>query len=92
MVRSCASDGTVHALFTCMTVSGGGTSDSTAVQLSTCNGSAGQKRAKGTGGTLVNSGSGKCLAAVGGATADGTRLEIRTCGSGSASQQRSFPA
>ncbi|MFI1963369.1 hypothetical protein ACH429_04380 [Streptomyces pathocidini] len=49
MARSCASDGTVHALFTCMTVSGGG-------------------------------------------TADGTRLEIRTCGSGSASQQRSFPA
>ncbi|MDH6574467.1 ricin-type beta-trefoil lectin domain protein [Kitasatospora sp. MAP5-34] len=74
-----ANDGTIHALFECMTVNG------TAVQLSTCNGSAGQKWQL-TAGTLVNPNTNKCLDTTGASSADGTKLNVQDC-NGGASQQ-----
>jgi hypothetical protein len=56
------------------------TNNGAAVQLSTCNGGAGQNWTTGTSGSLVSSG--KCLDANGGSTADGTQLIIWTCHGG----------
>ncbi|MFE5044866.1 ricin-type beta-trefoil lectin domain protein [Streptomyces sp. NPDC056637] len=75
-------DGTVRALYKCMTVSG------SSVQLSTCDGSAAQQWQR-SGGTLVNQG--KCLDAQGGAGADGTKLISYTC-SGGANQRWNTPS
>ncbi|WP_223280699.1 ricin-type beta-trefoil lectin domain protein [Streptomyces antnestii] len=66
-------DGTVRALYKCVTVSG------SSIQLSTCNGSAAQQWQH-SGSTLVNQG--KCLDAEGGSSADGTRLIAYTCTGG----------
>ncbi|MFC9245648.1 ricin-type beta-trefoil lectin domain protein [Streptomyces sp. NPDC057136] len=77
-----AHDGTIRALFTCMTVSGG------AAQLRSCDGSAAQQWVR-SGSTLVNQG--KCLDASGGSGANGTRLVVYTC-TGGANQAWSTPS
>ncbi|MFH8224671.1 ricin-type beta-trefoil lectin domain protein [Streptomyces sp. NPDC018057] len=74
-----ASDGTLRALGTCMTVAGGGTGDGTAVQLAACSGAASQKWQAQANGTLVGSQSGKCLDATGPSSANGTKLQIWAC-------------
>jgi beta-glucosidase len=82
------SDGSIRALGKCMDVAAAGTADGTKIQLYDCNGTAAQKWTA-TGGTLVNSGSGKCLTAPG--SDNGTPLQIATC-SGSAGQKWTLPA
>jgi beta-glucosidase len=69
-------------------VTGAGTTDGTKIQLYDCNGSAAQKWTA-TGGTLVNTGSGKCLTAPG--SANSTQLQISTC-NGSAGQKWTPPS
>ncbi|MEU4115282.1 ricin-type beta-trefoil lectin domain protein [Kitasatospora sp. NPDC028055] len=85
-----ADDGTVHALFKCMTALGSGTANGTAVVLSTCDGSPGQQWAL-TNGTLVNPNSHRCLDATGGNSTAGTRLELWDC-TGNANQRWHTPA
>jgi hypothetical protein len=68
----------LRTLGKCMTVAG--TTDGSAVQLSTCNGTTAQNWTTGANGSLVNAG--KCLDANGAGTADGTRLIVWTCHGG----------
>ena len=68
-----AHDGTVRALYKCMTASGG------SVQLRTCDGSAAQQWQR-SGTSLVNQG--RCLDAEGGADANGTALITYACTGG----------
>jgi beta-glucosidase len=82
------SDGSLQALGKCMDVTGAGTTDGIKIQLYDCNGSAAQKWTA-TGGTLVNTGSGKCLTAPG--SANSTQLQISTC-NGSAGQKWTPPS
>jgi beta-glucosidase len=81
-------DGSLQALGKCMDVTGAGTADGIKIQLYDCNGSAAQKWTA-TGGTLVNTGSGKCLTAPG--SANSTQLTISTC-NGSAGQKWTPPS
>jgi hypothetical protein len=76
-----AHNGTVRALFACMTASGSG------VQLKTCDGSAAQQWTR-SGSTLVNQG--RCLDASGGSSTNGTRLITYPC-TGGANQSWSTP-
>ncbi|MFI1979354.1 ricin-type beta-trefoil lectin domain protein [Streptomyces wedmorensis] len=69
-----AQDGTVHALFKCMTAVGGN------VVLTTCDGSPGQQWQR-VGSTLINQG--MCLDAQGGSSANGTPLIVYSCSGGS---------
>jgi hypothetical protein len=78
-----ASDGTIHALFKCMTVAG------TAVQLATCTGSATQQWQLANG-ALVNPATGMCLDVTGGSSTDGTLLEIYGC-TGNVNQKWTAP-
>jgi beta-glucosidase len=82
------SDGSLRALGKCMDVAGAGTADGSKIQLYDCNGTAAQKWTA-TGGTLVNTGSGKCLTATG--SANSTQLQIATC-TGAAGQKWTLPA
>ncbi|WP_327356992.1 ricin-type beta-trefoil lectin domain protein [Streptomyces sp. NBC_01304] len=79
-----AGDGTVRALFKCLTVSG------TDIQLRTCSGAAAQKWQR-DGSALVNPATGKCLDAADGNSTDGTRLVLYAC-HGGANQQWQTPA
>ncbi|MBO1414504.1 ricin-type beta-trefoil lectin domain protein [Streptomyces sp. FH025] len=85
-----AGNGTIHALFKCMTASGSGTANGTPVVLSTCNGSPGQQWVL-TNGTLVNPNSHRCLDATNGSSAPGTKLELWDC-NGGANQQWHTPS
>jgi beta-glucosidase len=72
----------------CIDIAAASTANGTAVQLYDCNGTDAQKWTA-TGGTLVNTGSGKCLTAPG--SGNSTQLQIATC-TGSASQKWTLPA
>lgn len=85
-----ANDGTVHALFKCMTAGDSGTANGTPVVLSTCNGSPGQQWTR-TNGTLVNPNSHRCLDATNASSTPGTKLELWDC-NGGANQQWKTPA
>ncbi|MEK0098158.1 ricin-type beta-trefoil lectin domain protein [Streptomyces sp. A475] len=81
-----AHDGTVHALFKCMTASG--TAAGSNVVLQTCDGSASQQWQR-SGSTLMNQG--QCLDARGGSSANGTDLIVYTC-NGNTNQNWTTPA
>jgi hypothetical protein len=83
-----ASDGTVHALFRCLTANG--TGNGAPVVLSSCTGGAGQQWTA-SNGALVNPASGRCLDATGGSSAAGTKLELWTC-TGAANQAWTLPS
>jgi hypothetical protein len=64
----------------CIDVAAAGTSNGTAVQLYTCNGTGAQQWTL-SGSTLVNSSSGRCLDVAGASTANGAKVEIYDCNS-----------
>ncbi|WP_127353979.1 RICIN domain-containing protein [Actinacidiphila soli] len=74
---------TFQSLGKCLNVTGGGTANSTRVQLWTCNNSGAQQWTAPGDGTLRNPQSGRCLDAAGGGTADGTPVIIYDCNGGS---------
>jgi chitinase len=61
----------------CVDVQASGTADGTPVQLYTCNGTAAQKWAVGSGGTITALG--KCLDVTSGSTASGAKVQLYTC-------------
>jgi glucosylceramidase len=71
----------------CVDVAGGTSTDGTAVQLFTCNGSAAQQWTRGADGTIRALG--KCLDVAAGSTADGAKTQLFTC-NGSAAQQWTY--
>jgi hypothetical protein len=72
-----------------MDVTGASTANGAKVQIYDCNGTAAQQWTA-TGGTLVNTGSGKCLDATGQSSANGNQLQIWSC-SGAANQKWTLP-
>ncbi|WP_307064663.1 ricin-type beta-trefoil lectin domain protein [Streptomyces sp. B3I8] len=73
------SDGTIRSLGKCMGLVGGSTANGTAVDVYTCNGSAGQRWRFEQAGDLVNVLADKCVDAKDHGTANGTRLQLYTC-------------
>jgi len=65
-----------------------GTGNGSAVNLSTCNGSAAQRWQLQSNGNVVNTQSGRCLDAVGRGTGNGTQLQIYDCVAGGQSNQQ----
>lgn len=63
----------------CLEAAGGATSDGTAVQINTCDGTTGQRWQVKSDGAVVGLGSGKCLDATGGGTVNGTQFVIWPC-------------
>ncbi|MBC3842148.1 RICIN domain-containing protein [Streptacidiphilus sp. 4-A2] len=78
-----AADNTVHIMGKCLDVTGSGTTNGTAVDLYTCNGTGAQTWTNGPNGSLVNPKSGLCLADPGSATIPGTDVILWTCDNGS---------
>ncbi|MZF86648.1 ThuA domain-containing protein [Streptomyces sp. SID5643] len=64
----------------CLDVRGGGSADGTAVQISSCTGSAGQRWTVTPGSTVKALG--KCLDVSGSSTADGTKVQLWSCNGG----------
>jgi len=84
-------DGSIQIHGKCLAVAGGGTANESKVVLAACATAASQQWRVGTGGHLVNLGSGKCLDDPGSSTANGVALWIWTC-TGQVNQKWSLPA
>jgi hypothetical protein len=70
----------------CLDVQGGGTANTTKLQLWDCNGTGAQQWIQQADGSMRNPQSGRCMDSPGGATANGTRLQIYDC-NGTAAQK-----
>jgi len=77
-----AANNTVHVMGKCLDVAKSGTTNGTAVDLYTCNGTGAQTWTHGPDGSLVNPESGLCLADPGAATTPGTDQILWTCDNG----------
>ncbi len=78
-----AADNTVHIMGKCLDVSHGGTTNGTAVDINTCNGTGAETWTNGANGSLVNPESGLCLADPGSAVTPDTDVILWTCDNGS---------
>ncbi|MDK1347653.1 ThuA domain-containing protein [Streptomyces sp. 378] len=73
----------------CLDVRNGGSADGTAVQISSCTGSAGQKWTVAPGSTVKALG--KCLDVSGNSTADGARVQLWSCNGGANQNWQAYP-
>ncbi len=73
----------------CLDVRDGGSADGTAVQISSCTGSARQQWTVAAGSTVKALG--KCLDVSGGGTADGTRVVLWSCNGGTNQNWQAYP-
>jgi hypothetical protein len=63
----------------CLDIAGGGTANSTVLQLHGCTGNPAQVWTANSDGTLSNPQSGRCIDSPGASTANGARLQIYDC-------------
>ncbi|MGW0499318.1 ThuA domain-containing protein [Streptomyces sp. NPDC003007] len=73
----------------CLDVRNGGSADGTAVQISSCTGSAGQRWTVTPGSTVKALG--KCLDVSGNSTADGARVQLWSCNGGANQNWQAYP-
>ncbi|MFC4466488.1 carbohydrate-binding protein [Streptomyces xiangluensis] len=73
----------------CLDIRNGSSADGTAVQISSCTGSAGQKWTVAPGSTVKALG--KCLDVSGNSTADGTKVQLWSCNGGANQNWQAYP-